>query len=74
MEIQHIPGKVNPADALTQQVKGDDAEYAGQVKKEDANWVSHIRVPKEADDREIQKRLNDLYGTKELQQRKDNVQ
>ena len=27
--------KVNPADALTRQVRGADVEYAGRVKKED---------------------------------------
>ena len=32
MEIQHIPGKVNPADALTRQARGSDEQYAGEVK------------------------------------------
>ena len=35
VEIRHIPGKVNPADALTRQVRGADVEYADRVKKED---------------------------------------
>ena len=35
MEIRHIPGKVNPADTITWQVKVKDAEYTGQVKRMD---------------------------------------
>ena len=35
MEIRHIPGKVNPADTITRQVKLNDAEYIGKVKKMD---------------------------------------
>ena len=74
IEIRHIPGKVNPADAITRQVKGDDLEYAGKVKQMDEDWVSHIRVPMEANDEDIQKRLNQLYSTKELQEKKVSVQ
>ena len=73
IEIRHIPGKVNPADALTRQIKGDDAEYAGQVKQEDADWVDQVRVPSEADDKMIQRRLNELYSTKELQQKQETI-
>ena len=32
MEVRHIPGKVNPADTLTRQVKVADEEYTGEVK------------------------------------------
>ena len=74
IEIRHIPGKINPADAITRQVKGDDLEYAGKVKQMDEDWVSHIRVPVEANDGDIQKRLDQLYSTKELQEKKVNVQ
>ena len=73
IEIRHIPGKVNPADALTRQVKGDDAEYAGQVKQEDADWMDQVRVSSEADDKTIQRRLNELYSTKDLQQKQETV-
>ena len=58
IEIRHIPGKVNPADAITRQVKGDDVEYAGKVKQEDEDWFANIRVPKEANDQDIPKRLD----------------
>ena len=45
VEIRHIPGKVNPADAITRQVRGADVEYAGRVKKEDQDWMETVRVP-----------------------------
>ena len=54
-------------------MKGDDAEYAGQVKQEDANWVEQVRVSPEADDRTIQRRLNELYSTKEMKQKSETV-
>ena len=74
LEIRHIPGRINPADAITRQVKSDDVDYADEVKQEDANWVSNLRVPKEADDQMIQKRLNELYSTTELREKRENVQ
>ena len=46
LEIRHIPGKINPADALTRQVKGRDDAYAGEVKKQDEDWMQHVRVSK----------------------------
>ena len=49
-------------------------EYAGKVKQMDEDWVSHIRVPMEAEDEDIHKRLDMLYSTKELQGKKVNVQ
>ena len=54
-------------------MKGDDAEYTGQVKQEDANWVEQVRVSPEADDRTIQRRLNELYSTKEMKQKSETV-
>ena len=64
-EIRHIPGKVNPADALTRQVKVDDVEYAEQVKKEDQDWMEKMRVPLTATDQQIQQRLRQLYSKQE---------
>ena len=63
LEIRHIPGKVNPADALTRQAKGSDERYAGEVKKQDADWVQGIRVAENASDSEIQSRLKQLYNS-----------
>ena len=54
VQIRHIPGKVNPADALTRQIQADDAEYAGRVRQEDQDWMTHVRVPSEATDADIQ--------------------
>ena len=55
LEIRHIPGKINPADALTRQVKGRDDQYAGKVKKQDEDWMQNVRVSDTATDAEIQK-------------------
>ena len=71
IEIKHIPGKKNPADALTRQIQIRDAEYAGQVKQEDQDWVQKVRVTPEADDVEIQMKLNELYNTSSLQEQKE---
>ena len=64
VEIRHIPGKVNPADALTRQVRGADVEYADRVKKEDQDWMETVRVPLTATDEEIQCKLRELYSKK----------
>ena len=70
IEIRHIPGKVNPADALTRQIQMQDAEYAGQVKKEDQDWVQNMRVTPDANDTVIQQKLNELYSKSSLQDQK----
>ena len=61
IDIQHIPGKMNPADAWTRQAKGSDDQYAGEVKQQDADWVQELRVGAQATDQEIQEKLNQLY-------------
>ena len=73
LEIRHIPGKVNPADALTRQIRVDDAEYAGRVRQEDQDWVNTVRVPSTATDQEIQQKLNELYSKQDLQEKKQNA-
>ena len=55
IEIRHIPGKVNPVDALTRQVRAEDAEYAGRVRQEDQDWMEAVRVPSTATDQERQR-------------------
>ena len=62
IEIRHIPGKTNPADALTRQVREMDAEYSGQVKQQDADWMQNVRIESTATDAEIQSRLQQLYS------------
>ena len=47
-----------------------DAEYAGQMKKEDQDWVQNMRVTPDADDAVIQQKLNELYGKASLQDQK----
>ena len=61
MDIRHIPGKVNPADTLTRQVHGSDEQYAGEVRKADADWMQNVRVTEDATDSQIQKKLQQLY-------------
>ena len=70
IEIKHIPGKGNPADALTRQLQIQDAEYANQVKQEDQDWVQNMRISPDADDVVIQQKLNDLYSKSSLQEQK----
>ena len=74
LEIRHIPGKINPADALTRQVKGRDDAYAGEVKKQDEDWMQQVRVAETATDEEIQCRLRQLYSTDETQEKRDKLQ
>ena len=33
LEIRHIPGRINPVDALMQQIREVDTEYSGEVKR-----------------------------------------
>ena len=74
MDIRHIPGKVNPADTITRQVKMDDAEYTGQVKKLDQELVDTMRIPSSATDEDVQRKLDQLYRKHELKEKKQNLQ
>ena len=38
-------------------IKGDDIEYAGQVKRQDQDWVETIRVTSSATDEDIYMKL-----------------
>ena len=60
MEIRHIPGKVNPADTITPQVKIDETEYTRQIKRMDEELVDMIRIPSTATDEDVQRKLNQL--------------
>ena len=73
IEIRHIPGKVNPADALTRQIKGDDIAYTGQVKRQDQDWVETIRVPSSAMGEDIQIKLRRLYSKTELREKGEQI-
>ena len=74
MDIRHIPGKVNPADTITRQVKMEDAEYTGKVKKLDQELVDTVRIPSSATDEDVQRKLDQLYSKNELEEKMQNVQ
>ena len=58
MEIRHIPGKINRADTITRQVRSEDQVYAGEVKQMDNELVDVIRIPVNASDVDVQRKLN----------------
>ena len=62
MEIRHIPGKINPADTITRQVRSEDQVYAGEVKQMDNELVDAIRISVDANDADVQKKLDQLYS------------
>ena len=70
MEIHHIPGKVNPADTIIRQVKVDYAEYTGQVKKLDQELVDMIRIPSNATDEDVQRKLDQFYNKEGMNEKK----
>ena len=53
IEIQHIPGKVNPADTLTRQAWAGDSGEVTKVKDVDRELVDMIRVAESASDEDI---------------------
>ena len=53
MEIRHIPGKINPIDTITRQVRSEDQIYAGEVKQMDNELVDAIRIPVNASDADV---------------------
>ena len=57
LDIQHIPGKVNPADHLSRQLLKDAAERKGLVTEENQKFVEQLRIPHDATDVEIQDAL-----------------
>ena len=71
MEIRHIPGKFNPANTLTRQVKIADDEYSREVKQLDCDFVDNLRIPENATDIQIQSKLKQLYNTDELKPKQD---
>ena len=62
MEIRHIPGKVNLQDIITRQVRSEDQDYARKVKQMDNELVDAIRIPVEASDIDVQRKLDQLYN------------
>ena len=62
MDIQHIPGQRNPADALTRQHAYTDQRLTEAIRKEDAKLVKFLDVPKDASDQDIQKVLDQMFS------------
>ena len=60
MEIRHITSKINPADTITKQVRSEYQDYAGEVNQMDNQLVDAIRIPVEANDADVQKKLDQL--------------
>ena len=66
LEIRHIPGRFNPADTLTRQTWVDDAADIARVKNVDQELMEMIRVIESMVDKDIQKKLNELYNIEDL--------
>ena len=62
MEIRHIPSKINLTDTITRQLRAKDQGYVGEVKQMDNELVGAIRIPIEASDADVQKKLDQLYS------------
>ena len=62
MEIRHIRGKITPAYTITRQVRSKDQVYSGEVKQLESDLVDTIRIPVEASDADIQKKLGELHN------------
>ena len=62
VEIHHIPGKINPTNTITKQVRSEDRGYAREVKRLDSELVDAIRIPIEASDPDVQKKQDQLYN------------
>ena len=74
IDIRHIPGKVNPADALTRQAWVGDAGDVAKVKDVDQELVDMIRVAESATDEDIQVKLRELYSIEGEREKREQVQ
>ena len=64
IEIQHIPGRKNPADALTRRHAQTDQQLNEAVKAEDSELVKLLQVPQEATDQDIQDALDQIFSSR----------
>ena len=62
IEIQHIPGQRNPADALIRRHAQSDQRQSDAVKAEDSKLVKMLQVPEDASDADIQRVLDQVYN------------
>ena len=63
MKIYHIPGKRNPADALSRQLVSDALIRKDSVKDANAEYVMRLRVAENATGEEIQDALYQLFDS-----------
>ena len=63
VEIRHIPGKKNPADALSRQLVSDALIRKDSVKDANAEYVMKLSVAADASDQDIQDALYKLFNT-----------
>ena len=61
IDIQHIPGKRNPADSLSRQSVNDALKRKSSVHDANAAYVQQLRVPQNGSDEEIQAALSELF-------------
>ena len=61
LELRHIPGKTNPADSLSRQLRQDALGRKCQICKEHKESIEALRVPKDAKDEDIQNALIQLF-------------
>ena len=61
VDIQHIPGKRNPADSLSRQSVEDALVRKSSVHDANAAYVQKLRVPEKATDAQIQAALDKLF-------------
>ena len=62
VDIQHIPGKRNPADSLSRQSANDALVRKSSVHDANAAYVQQLRVPNDATDDQIQAALTRLIN------------
>ena len=61
IDIQHIPGKHNPADSLSRQSVTDALVKKSSVHDANEAYVQQLRVPEDATDQQIQEALTKLF-------------
>ena len=66
VDIQHIPGKRNPADSLSRQSAVDALVKKSSVHDANAAYVQQLRVPEDASYEEIQSALTELFSQKSV--------
>ena len=69
VDIQHIPGKRNPADSLSRQSTVDALVKKSSLHDANAAYVQQLRVPEDASDEEIQSALTKLFSQNSVLER-----